>query len=219
MNVWIAAIVLCSGALCSGLGAAPAQAQSAAPRSGAPTRKAAAAAGRTECVQSIGLCVTVPASWQRLGNVFEDLGFVVAESHPGADSATWPQLTVAAMDVPEQKIGGGAPSLDSLVDIVLTPDGSFTSAETMQRTRLLLNGNDAEIVRVRLHDESTKTDTIEAVALIEGDDGLVYSIALRCAPEEFARLEPVFQKTAHSWRVKPPAPEAAPQSNQDQEKK
>src|SRR5208337_3802760 len=117
MKVWIATIVLCSG-----LGAATAQAQSPAHRTGATARKAAAVAGRTECVQSVGLCVTVPASWQRLGNVFGELGFVVAESHPGADSATWPQLTVAAMDVPAQKSGGGAPSLDSLVDIVLTPD-------------------------------------------------------------------------------------------------
>jgi hypothetical protein len=171
---------------------------------------------RTECVQTIGLCVTVPASWQRLGNVFEDLGFVVAESRPGTDPETWPSLTVAVVDVPEQKNGSGAPSLDSLVDTVLTPNGSFTS-ETLQRTRLLLNGNEAEIVRVREHNQATGSDVIENVALIEGDDGLVYSIALRCAPEDFARLEPVFQKTAQSWQVKPQAFE--PQSKQDSENK
>jgi len=53
--------------------------------------------------------------------------------------------------------------------------------------------------------------------LIVGDDGLVYSIALRCPPQDFTRLEPIFQKTVHSWRVKPPAPES--QSTQDSEKK
>jgi hypothetical protein len=53
--------------------------------------------------------------------------------------------------------------------------------------------------------------------LIEGDDGLVYSIALRCAPGELARLEPIFQKTARSWRVKPPATPAKP--TQDSNKK
>ena len=213
MKLLIAKIVFCSGVLCFGIGA---QAQSS-PRPAAPTRKAAAVAGHTECVQTVGLCVTVPDSWQRLGDVFEGLGFVVAESRPGpgADTATWPQITVAAMDVPEQK-NGGAPSLDSLVDTVLAPGGSFTS-ETLQRTRLLLNGNEAEIVRIREHDEASKTDVIEAVALIVGDDGLVYSIALRCPPQDFARLEPIFQKTVHSWRVKPPAPET--QSKQDLEKK
>jgi hypothetical protein len=161
----------------------------------------------------VGLCVSVPTSWQRLGNVFEDLGFVVAEPHPGTDPITWPQLTVAAMDVPSPKSGSPAPALDALVDIVLTPDGSFTSAETLQRTRLLINGDEAEIVRVRLHDDATKTDSIEAVALIAGDEEVVYSIALRCAPQDFARLEPVFQKTAHSWRLKPLAPLTAPASN------
>jgi hypothetical protein len=131
------------------------------------------------------------------------------------------------MDVPAPKSGGATPSLDSLVDIVLTPDGSFNSVETLQRSRLLLNGSEAEIVRVLLHNEATKTTTTEAVALIAGEDGMVYSIALRTAPEEFTRLAPIFQKTAHSWRLKPPAddaapktaPQSAPQSKTDSETK
>jgi hypothetical protein len=164
----------------------------------------------------------VPAAWQRLGDIFDDLGFVVAEPHPGIDSAEWPQLTVAAIDVPAQK-DGKAPSLDSLVDVVLTPDGSFNSAETLQRSRLLLNGSNAEIVRVRLHqevkNEAKNTDTNEAVALIEGGDGLVYSIALRCAPQDFARLEAVFQQVVHSWRIKPSATQISSQPKQDSDKK
>ena len=52
-----------------------------------------------------------------------------------------------------------APSLDAVVDIVLTPDGSFTSAETLQRTSLMLNGSEAEIVRVRLHDDISRTQS------------------------------------------------------------
>jgi hypothetical protein len=132
---------------------------------------------------------------------------------------------VAAVDVPPSKSTsgstGGAPSLDALVDIVLTPDGSFTSAETLQRTHLILNHADAEIVRVKLHDDIKQSEAIEEIALIEGDEGLVYSVALRCAPGDFTRLEPVFQKAAHSWHVKEVAAQPAPQSNskQDSEKK
>lgn len=205
-------VLLCVGLGTVSLGTA-AQATPGAPRP--PARKAALAAGRSECVRSVGLCVTVPAAWQRLGDVFDDLGFVVAEAHPGSDAAAWPQLTVAAIDVPPQN-NGDAPSLDSLVEIVLTPDGSFTSAETLQRSRLVLNGSSAEIVRVRLQDEATATETIEAVALIEGDDGLVYSMALRCAPQDFTRLEAVFQKVIHSWRVQPSAPSAAQSATHSQ---
>ncbi len=115
------------------------------------------------------------------------------------------------------------PSLDSLVEIVLTPDGSFTSSETLQRTRLILNGSSAEVLRVLLHEEDAATT--EAVALIEGDEGLVYSIALRCAPQDYTRLEPVFQRAIHSWRIQPPAmhsaaPSATPsQPKQDSDKK
>jgi hypothetical protein len=208
--------------LLAGLGVASAQSPpgQATPKPAATAHKAASAQ-RTECVHAVALCVTVPASWQRLGDVFDDLGFVVAEPHPGTDSASWPQLTVAAIDVPPAGATGAAPSLDALVDIVLTPDGSFTSAETLQRTHLLLNQADAEIVRVQLHQDAGQPDAIEAIALIQGEDGLVYSIALRCAPGDFARLEPVFQKTARSWRIQPPAAQPALSSKprQDSEKK
>jgi len=220
MKVLIAACFLCA---C--VGSATAQGASTAKT---PVHKSASTAVRGECVAPVGLCVTVPAGWQRLGDVFEDLGFVVAEPHAGSDSAGWPQMTVAAIDVPAEK-SGGTPTLDSLVDIVLTPDGSFSSVETLQRTHLVVNGSDAEIVRVQLNGDAAMPVAMEAVALIQGDEGLVYSIALRCAPGDFARLEPVFQKTVHSWRIKQvevvpesktPAnqtpPSSAPQANKPQ---
>jgi hypothetical protein len=212
MRVLVTTVFLCA---CLATAAAqPAGRSSDAPRHAATGK--AAPTGRSECALAVGLCVTVPASWQRLGNVFDDLGFVVAEAHPGADSATWPQLTVAAIALSPQK-NGIVPSLDSIVESVLTPDGSFTSAETLQRTHLLINGSNAEIVRVLLHDEAGNADATEAVALIEGDDGLVYSIALRCAPEEFARLEAVFQRAVHSWRIKPSAAQSATPSKPTQD--
>jgi hypothetical protein len=207
--------------LCAALAAAQAPPPANKPSSVPAQRKAASSAGRSECAAAVGLCVTVPASWQRLGDVFDDLGFVVAEPHPGVEAANWPQLTVAAIDVPPQKTAGDPHSLDALIDIVLTPDGTFTSSETLQRTHLLLNGADAEVLRVKLYDEAAKTGTIEEVALIEGDEDLVYSIALRCASEDFSRVEPVFQKAIHSWRLKSAAAVPAPPSKpkQDPEKK
>ena len=236
MKVLIATIFLCA------LGTAAAQVPPGkavpAQKPAATAKKASPVAGRSECALAIGLCVTVPGAWQRLGDVFDDLGFVVAEPHAGIDSANWPQLTVAAIDVAPRKGSSAhssappldatspdAPSLDALVDIVLTPDGSFTSAETLQRSRLILNGRNAEIVRVRLHDtklndtkqsDTKQSDAVEEVALIEGDDGLVYSIAMRSAPEDSARLESIFRKVIRSWRMKqvavPLAKQAAPQT-------
>jgi len=202
-------VVLCS-VLCAGL--------SKSSGSGAPAAHKVPAS-RAECAKAVELCVTVPASWQRLGDIFDDLGFVVAEPHEGVDSALWPQLSVAAIDVPPQKPGSAPRSLDELVEIVLTPDGTFTSSETLQRTRLLINGADAEILRVRLHDDANKPEMIEEVALIEGDEEMVYSIALRCAPGDFDRLDPVFQRAAHSWRIKASAPPAPAKPQPGAEKK
>ncbi|HVJ04076.1 MAG TPA: hypothetical protein VM578_00240 [Candidatus Saccharimonadales bacterium] len=201
--------------LCVAIGVPAAQAQTApgTTRHDAAPHKSTAVAGRTECALAVELCVTVPANWQRLGDVFENLGFVVAEPHRGTDSATWPQLTVAAIDVPSAKdSNGAAPSLDTLVDLVLTPGDSFTTSETLERSRVILNGHAAEIVRVKLHDNTNKSEAVEEIALIEGEEALVYSIALRCNPDDFARLEPVFQKAAHSWQLKQLAPRTAPQS-------
>ena len=179
----------------------------------APGKPAATAAKkpatRKECVEAAGLCVTVPANWQRLGDIFDDLGFVVAEPHPGQDASLWPQINVAAIDVPpEETTATGAPSLDAVVRVLLTPDGTFSSAETQQRTRLLLNGAEAQVLKVLLRDDEGKTSQ-EQVALIDGgDEGFVYTIALRCAPSDMARLEPVFQRILESWRVKPAAVES-----------
>ncbi|MGC2209098.1 MAG: hypothetical protein WA532_03205 [Candidatus Korobacteraceae bacterium] len=187
--------------LCIGLSAQPTP-QPHTSASSATTKKAA---GRAECVVSVGLCVTVPASWQRLGNIFDDLGFVVAEPHPGVDSGSLPQLTVAAIGPLPNEDNGEPPSLDSVVDLVLTPGDTFASVETLQRSHLLLNGAEAEMVRVQFHDKSGDAGPIEDVALIQGSDGLVYSIALRCAPQDFPRLEPLFQQTAQSWHLQPVA--------------
>lgn len=168
---------------------------------------------RSECVAPVGFCVSVPSSWKRVGDIYDDLGFVAAEPHTGADAANGPQLTVVAFEPPDEaastanppaeKLQDSAPpSLDELVERMLTPSGALASAQTLQRRRTLLNGAPSEIVRVQFHDAAGKAGAIEEVALIEGDDGLVYSVALRCEPQDFDRLEPLFQQAAQSWHRK-----------------
>jgi hypothetical protein len=188
MWLWLALL------LCGGLATAQTQHGAASSKSRKP-----APAVRSECLSS-GLCVSIPARWKRIGDVFDGLGFVAAEPHAGADRATWPQLTVAAFQPP--KVDSAAPSLDTLVDRMLAPEGALASAETLERSRLLLNGSPAEIVRVEFRDDAGNPTAIEEVALIEGDGGMIYSIGLHCAPGDFARLAPVFQQATWSWRIR-----------------
>jgi hypothetical protein len=199
--------VLC-GVLCTPAAAQSAPASPAHPATAQTAhRRSAAAAQRSECVAAVGLCVSVPAKWQRVGDVFGELGFVAAEPGPG-DRSGWPQLTVAALP-PAEEGNGDPPSLDLLVDRALTPDDSSSAPRTLQRRRLLLNGADAQIVRVELPASGNDpSGAIEQLALIDGGDGFVYSIALHCSPQDFARLEPVFQQAAQSWRLEAAQPAA-----------
>ncbi len=196
-RLFLAAFV-CAAAMATAQTGKPA-AQSARPAT--TTKKPASVATRNECIARAGLCVAVPASWQKLGDAYGDLGFVVAEPHEGQAQSAWPELNVAVLDPPEQKNGAHV-TLDQLVDSVTHPGGEL--AETQQRTHLLLNGNDAEIVRVLLRDADTQAETIEEVALVDGDDDLIYTFALRCAPQDFERLDPLFQRTIRNWTVTPP---------------
>ena len=197
MRQVLLAALLCAAAVATAQTSKPA-AQSARPA--ITSKKPAPIATRNECIAPAGLCVPVPATWQKLGDPYGDLGFVVAEPHEGQPQSEWPELNVAVLDPPEQK-NGARVTLGQLVDSVTHPGGEL--AETQQRTHLLLNGSNAEVVRVLLRDADTQAEAIEEVALIEGDGGLVYTFALRCAPQDFERLDPLFHHAIRNWTVTP----------------
>lgn len=161
----------------------------------------------SECVAEDGFCVTVPQSWRRLGEVFGGQGLVVAEPQEGQDNSHWPQLTIAVLDArPDEKSGRPAPTLDALMDSVLMPNAAQATIETVHRQRLMTHGASAQMVTVRLHGPDGRVDAVEDVALIDAGNGLIDSVALRCAPQDFARLEPIFIRVVHNWRRQPAAP-------------
>ena len=185
----------------------------AAARRGVRSKPDVGLPGQSECLDSFGFCISVPAAWRRVGEIFDGLGFVTAEPHAGTDPSAWPQLTVAAIEVSAKEGDAYKPSLDALVERMLTPEGALASAHVLERSSLLLNGANAQIVRVGLPEEAGSTEAIETVALIEGEEGLVYSVALRCSPPDVNRLEPVFRQAIESWRLEnAEASSAAPTS-------
>ncbi len=94
---------------------------------------------------------------------------------------------------------------------MLTPEGALASAHVLERSTLLINGANVQIVRVGLPEEAGNAEAMESVALIEGDEGLVYSIALHCSPPDSNRLDPVFRQVLQSWRLQSAAaPASAP---------
>ncbi len=170
--------------------------------------KPAQIAWRSHCSNVGDFCIDVPAHWELLGEIFDGAGFVVAEPDPKAPKDDWSQITAAAIDLPEPPPGKDEPDLDTLIDSVRGSPAKGVTAETERRTNELIADMQAEVVKVRLHDTKTSTDWIEEVAFLNSDE-LVYSVALRCAPEAFDRMDPIFRHALQSWKpaptpVKPP---------------
>ena len=195
---------------------APAKSPTATPKTCA-TKPApstpAAGQWHTECSKLGGFCIQVPHAWKALGDVFDGAGFVVAEPDTKKEQDDWNQITAAATDMPEGSNGQERPTTDELIDIILGSPSSGIHAQTLQRSRLLVAGMPAEVLKIRLHSREASTDAIEFIALL--DDGeTIYSVALGCAPEDATRLEPVFDRVLHSWRATPPtaAPASPPQN-------
>ena len=68
--------------------------------------------------------------------------------------------------------------------------------ETLQRQQRTVDHKPAQMLKVRYHEKATGRDWIEEMVFIEGPESEIYSVALKCAPENLARLEPVFDGRA-----------------------
>ena len=66
--------------------------------------------------------------------------------------------------------------------------------ETLQRQQRTVDHKPAQMLKVRYREKATGHDWIEELVFIEGPDEEIYSVALKCAPENLARLEPVLER-------------------------
>lgn len=147
----------------------------------------------------------MPAHWKALGDVFDGAGFVVAEPDVKKPQDDWNQITASATDMPEASDGRERPTTDELIDIILGSPSSGIQAQTLQRSKSMVAGMPAETLKIRLKAKESAQDAIEYIAMM--DDGeTIYSVALGCAPEDAARLEPIFDRVLHSWKATAPTP-------------
>ena len=64
-----------------------------------------------------------------------------------------------------------------------------------------MNGNPAEMVKLRYVDKATGHAWTEELVFIEGPDSAIYSVALKCATPALLRMEPLFARIVDSWNV------------------
>jgi len=163
-----------------------------------PPSPHAAPASKRYCQPDGGFCFRYPTSWGIQGQVFDGNGIVIAPSQqPGQAS----EITVALV-MPPPEGDEEPPSIDSMIEQASkTIRESGQDFQTLQRQRRTVDNQPAELLKVRYRDKDSGQDWIEEIIFIDGPDDEIYSIALKCPPQDLARAEPVFARVVGSWAL------------------
>lgn len=159
---------------------------------------------RAECSEEGGFCVNVPASWKRLGDVFDGLGFVVAQPDSKTPEDAWTQITVTVLPFDEEDEQAEPPTVDQVVDMMLENPREGTEMQTLQRASEVLGGRQAQTTRVRLTTDAGVK--VEQVAVLQTENE-IYSLAVSSPEADVEKLAPILRDAAASLREKPMAPE------------
>ena len=180
-------------------------------KSSAPAAPAHKPANRKRyCQLGTGFCFKYPTSWNMIGEVFGGNGVVIAPPQ-AQDRTLWDEITVALI-VPPSTDDEEPVTLDGVIEKAaasLREGGQ--DFETLQRQRRTVDHKPAQMLKVRYREKST--DWVEEIIFIAGPDGEVYSVALKCAPQNLARLEPALAVVLESWML----PESEPPPALDHE--
>ncbi|HLI63091.1 MAG TPA: hypothetical protein VKV05_06805, partial [Terriglobales bacterium] len=160
------------------------------------------------CQPSAGFCFRYPASWTMLGEVFAGNGVVVAPPQK-EDRALWDNITLALV-APAPEGDDESPGLNGIIEQAAA-DMRQTGQNfvTLQRQERIVDHQPAQMLKAQYRQESNGREWIEEVVFIEGPQNEIYSVALKCAPRNLPRLEPVLAEVLRSWKL--PEPEAPPE--------
>ena len=140
-----------------------------------------------------------------LGEVFDGKGVVIAPSQD-QERALWDVITVATVAPPPQ---GDEEGLDLNGIVEQAAAGMREAGQnfvTLQRQERTVDQKPAQLLKAQYREKSTGHDWIEELVFIDGPDNEIYSVALKCAPQNLARLEPILKSVLASWTLPEPAP-------------
>jgi hypothetical protein len=159
------------------------------------------------CHPRAGFCFRYPNSWTMLGEVFDGNGMVIAPEQKD-DRALWDEITVALVAPGTEDAQG--PTLNEVMEKAATAmREAGQDFESLQRRELTVDHSPAQMLKARYRENAIGRDWIEELVFIQGQDDEIYSVALKCAPEHFSRLEPAWKQVLASWMAPEPQPPAA----------
>jgi len=135
-----------------------------------------------------------------LGEVFDGNGVVIAPPQK-EDRALWDAITVALVVPPpegdEEPIG-----LNGVIERATSGlREAGQNFETLERQQRIVDHKPAQMLKTSYHEKSNGRDWIEEMIFIEGPENEIYSVALKCSPQNLTRLEPVLNGVLASWTL------------------
>ena len=144
-----------------------------------------------------------------LGEVFGGNGVVVAPEQK-EDRALWDAVTVALV-APAPEGDEEGPGLNGIVEQSATAmREAGQNFVTLQRQERTVDHKPAQLLKVQYREKGTGRDWVEELVFILGPENEIYSVALKCAPQNVAKLEPAFAEVLRSWAL----PEGEPQGDE-----
>lgn len=160
------------------------------------------------CQPDDGFCFRYPGSWKMLGPIFNGNGVVVAPVQK-LEESLWNEITVA-MIAPPPSDGQEPLGLNGVIEQAAAGmRDAGQNFQTLQRQQRTVNGKPAELLKAQYREKSSGRDWVEEIVFIEGPDSEIYSVALKSAPENLGRLEPVFAEVLRTWSLPEPQPPVA----------
>jgi len=142
-----------------------------------------------------------------LGDVFDGNGVVVAPPQK-EDRALWYEITLA-MVAPSPEGDEEGPGLNGIIEQAMAAmREAGQNFVTLQRQERTIDHQPAQMLKARYREKATGHDWVEEMIFIQGPENEIYSVALKCAPQDLARLEPVLKGVLESWTLPHPEPPA-----------
>jgi hypothetical protein len=165
------------------------------------------------CQPDGGFCFKYPAAWKFLGEIYDGKGVVVAPVQR-QDSSFWDNITVAMVAPPPEGDDEGIGLNGVIEQAAAGMRDAGQNFQTLQRQQRTVDAKPAELLKAQYRDKDTGRDWIEELVFIQGPDNEIYSVALKVAPQNISRLEPVLTEILQTWVLPQPEPppddEAAP---------
>lgn len=149
------------------------------------------------CAPEGDFCVKYPTTWEPLGDTGDSGGLIIAPPQTNKPAAQWSSVTITATDLPQAPPGKERPSFDELIGVVLESMRPGVNQQTLERRQMTVDDLPAQFLKLKYVEE--RQPWIEQIVLIDGED-VVYSMALRCTPDEAASFEPIFREIVGTWR-------------------